>query len=285
MLSPFAGGCQAVSVDTTLPFSWYTEARSCGASRSGSSAARDSTRAAPTRRSRAGAARRDARRGAGAARRGRNRRVGAAVPPAHRVRCRMQLEGRLRELPRVLPLPGRASRVQRGGRRLPRCVPASDRAPHVEPVRAVTRRERRRAVPLCLAEPEGLLVSWPANLAVGPVVPRGPERSAGFLDYFFVEDADETAVRELLDLDDQVGREDAALIARVQRGVGSGVLSEGRLLGEAEQLISHFDRLVAQASPNCASNKLLLARLGGSGANRRLRSFRSAPRRARGTGT
>jgi Ring hydroxylating alpha subunit (catalytic domain) len=86
-----------------------------------------------------------------------------------------------------------------------------------------------------------------ANLAVGPVVPRGPERSAGFLDYFFAEDADETAVRELLELDDQVGREDAALIARVQRGVGSGVLSEGRLLGEAERLISHFDRLVTEA--------------------------------------
>jgi phenylpropionate dioxygenase-like ring-hydroxylating dioxygenase large terminal subunit len=25
MLSPFAGGCQAVSVHTTLPFSWYTD--------------------------------------------------------------------------------------------------------------------------------------------------------------------------------------------------------------------------------------------------------------------
>jgi phenylpropionate dioxygenase-like ring-hydroxylating dioxygenase large terminal subunit len=87
----------------------------------------------------------------------------------------------------------------------------------------------------------------PPNLAVGPVAPRGPERSAGFLDYFFGEDADETAVQELLGLDDQVGREDAALIERVQRGVRSGVLYEGRLLSDAEQLIGHFDRLVAEA--------------------------------------
>jgi phenylpropionate dioxygenase-like ring-hydroxylating dioxygenase large terminal subunit len=85
------------------------------------------------------------------------------------------------------------------------------------------------------------------NLSIGPVWPEGPERSRGFLDYFFAPDEDESWIRDLLELDDQVGREDTALVERVQRGVRSGVLTEGRLLGESEQLIAHFDGLVREA--------------------------------------
>src|ERR687898_245758 len=85
------------------------------------------------------------------------------------------------------------------------------------------------------------------NLSIGPVWPEGPERARGFLDYFFAPGEDEAWIRDLLELDDQVGREDTALVARVQRGVRSGVLTEGRLLGESEQLIAHFDRLVRGA--------------------------------------
>jgi hypothetical protein len=33
----------------------------------------------------------------------------------------------------------------------------------------------------------------------------------------------------------------------VQRGVRSGVLAEGRLLSESEQLVAHFQRLCAEA--------------------------------------
>jgi phenylpropionate dioxygenase-like ring-hydroxylating dioxygenase large terminal subunit len=85
------------------------------------------------------------------------------------------------------------------------------------------------------------------NLSIGPVWPVGPERSAGFLDYFFAEGEDEQWIRDLLELDDQVGREDTELVERVQRGVRSGALAEGRLLGESERLIAHFDRLVREA--------------------------------------
>jgi phenylpropionate dioxygenase-like ring-hydroxylating dioxygenase large terminal subunit len=85
------------------------------------------------------------------------------------------------------------------------------------------------------------------NLSIGPVWPEGPERSRGFLDYFFAPGEDESWIRDLLELDDQVGREDTALVERVQRGVRSGVLTEGRLLGESEQLIAHFDGLVRDA--------------------------------------
>ena len=63
------------------------------------------------RRPRGGFARRDARRPARDGRRDGHRPGQPQVPPPRRVRHRGQLEDRGRELPRVLPLPGRASRL------------------------------------------------------------------------------------------------------------------------------------------------------------------------------
>ena len=88
------------------------------------------------------------------------------------------------------------------------------------------------------------------NLSIGPVLPAGPERTVGYLDYFFPEDADEAWVSELLAFDDQVGREDASLVESVQRGVRSGVIEHGRLLPESEQLVAGFQRRVAEALNN-----------------------------------
>jgi phenylpropionate dioxygenase-like ring-hydroxylating dioxygenase large terminal subunit len=85
------------------------------------------------------------------------------------------------------------------------------------------------------------------NLSCGPMLPIAPERTARFLDYFFAPDADQDWVDELIAFDEQVGREDRALVEGVQRGVRSGVLGEGRLLSESEQLVAHFQRLCADA--------------------------------------
>jgi nitrite reductase/ring-hydroxylating ferredoxin subunit len=85
------------------------------------------------------------------------------------------------------------------------------------------------------------------NVSIGPLWPDGAERATGFLDYFFAEEEDEAWIRDVVELDDQVGLEDTALVARVQRGVRSGVLDSGALLGESERLIAHFDRLVRAA--------------------------------------
>lgn len=85
------------------------------------------------------------------------------------------------------------------------------------------------------------------NLSIGAIIPGAPERTDRILDYFFAPDADDNWVAELLELDDQVGREDTVLVERVQRGVASGALAEGRLLGEAERLVAHFQRLVQDA--------------------------------------
>ena len=86
-----------------------------------------------------------------------------------------------------------------------------------------------------------------ANLSIGPVWPESPERTVGFLDYFFGADVSEGAVRELIEFDDQVGREDTELVESVQRGVRCGLVERGRLLPENERLIAGFQRRVAEA--------------------------------------
>ena len=85
------------------------------------------------------------------------------------------------------------------------------------------------------------------NLSCGPIFPLGPERTGRFLDYFFAPDIEQDWVDELIAFDEQVGREDRALVEGVQRGVRSGLLPEGHLLSESEQLVAHFQRLCAEA--------------------------------------
>ena len=87
----------------------------------------------------------------------------------------------------------------------------------------------------------------PGNLSIGPLLPAGPERSRGYLDYFFAADADESWIEELMAFDRQVGAEDRVLVERVQRGVRSGLIEHGRLLPESEQLVARFQELVRAA--------------------------------------
>ena len=85
------------------------------------------------------------------------------------------------------------------------------------------------------------------NISIGPIVPLAPERTYRFLDYLAALDADEAWLEEMLSFDAQVGTEDRELVERVQAGVRSGVLEEGRLLAESERLIEHFQSLVVEA--------------------------------------
>ena len=121
-------------------------------------------------------------------------------------------------------------------------------------------RERPRALPY---DPSGEVVRgqfhllWPnlklnvfpgrPNLSIGPVFPDGPDRTTGYLDYFFGEDVDDGRIADLLALDDQVGREDRALVESVHRGMRSGLVVHGRLLLESEQLILAFQRWLVDA--------------------------------------
>jgi nitrite reductase/ring-hydroxylating ferredoxin subunit len=85
------------------------------------------------------------------------------------------------------------------------------------------------------------------NLSIGPILPLAPDRTRRILDYFFAPGESEEWIAEFLEFDDQVGREDAKLVESVQRGAGSGVIPEGRLLPESEQLVAEFQARVREA--------------------------------------
>jgi choline monooxygenase len=85
------------------------------------------------------------------------------------------------------------------------------------------------------------------NFSIGPFVPLTPDRTYRFLDYFFGPDVEQAWIDELIAFDNQVGQEDLALVEGVQRGVASGALEQGVLMGRSEQLIGHFQSLTAAA--------------------------------------
>jgi phenylpropionate dioxygenase-like ring-hydroxylating dioxygenase large terminal subunit len=85
------------------------------------------------------------------------------------------------------------------------------------------------------------------NISIGPIVPLAPDRTYRFLDYFFGPDVEPAWIDDLLAFDDQVGREDRALVEGVQRGVATGALEHGVLMSHSEQLIAHFQALTAAA--------------------------------------
>ena len=85
------------------------------------------------------------------------------------------------------------------------------------------------------------------NLSIGPIVPLAPERTYRHLDYFVAPDAPEDWIEEMLAFDAEVGAEDTRLVERVQQGVRSGLVEEGRLLPESEKLVAHFQALVVDA--------------------------------------
>jgi phenylpropionate dioxygenase-like ring-hydroxylating dioxygenase large terminal subunit len=86
----------------------------------------------------------------------------------------------------------------------------------------------------------------PPNLSIGPVLPNGTGRTERYLDYFFAPDVDESWRREFFAFDDQVGKEDTALVESVHRGMAAGVLEQGRLLLGSEPLLAAFQGWVAE---------------------------------------
>jgi choline monooxygenase len=80
----------------------------------------------------------------------------------------------------------------------------------------------------------------PANLSIGPIAPHGPNRTERYLDYFFAPDVDDGWLQEFFAFDDQVGREDTALVESVHRGMTSGLIDHGRLLLASEPLLAAF---------------------------------------------
>jgi choline monooxygenase len=86
----------------------------------------------------------------------------------------------------------------------------------------------------------------PGNLSIGPIAPHSPNRTERFLDYFFVADATPEWIAEFLEYDDQVGREDTALVEGVQRGMASGLIPGGRLMAASEPLVAAFQAWIRE---------------------------------------
>lgn len=85
------------------------------------------------------------------------------------------------------------------------------------------------------------------NISIGPMLPLSPGRTYRFLDYFFGAGVDQAWIDELMAFDDQVGVEDRALVEGAHRGIASGALEHGVLMGHSEQLIGHFQQLTRTA--------------------------------------
>jgi len=85
-----------------------------------------------------------------------------------------------------------------------------------------------------------------STLSIGPILPRGPERTQRYFDYFFGPDVDEGWLVDFMALETIVGNEDRALVERVHRGLRNGVVHAGVLMPESELLVAHFQELIAQ---------------------------------------
>jgi phenylpropionate dioxygenase-like ring-hydroxylating dioxygenase large terminal subunit len=85
------------------------------------------------------------------------------------------------------------------------------------------------------------------NLSIGPIVPTGAETTARFLDYFVGPGVEQGWIDDMLEFDGQVGAEDRVLVERVQKGLRGGGIEHGRLMGDSERLIAHFQGLLLDA--------------------------------------
>jgi choline monooxygenase len=85
------------------------------------------------------------------------------------------------------------------------------------------------------------------NIALERYIPDGLRRTIEVTDYYFAPDASTEDIEELMAWDSQVASEDVALVQSVQRGLDSGTVSQGRLMGASEQLIADFQRRVRDA--------------------------------------
>jgi choline monooxygenase len=85
------------------------------------------------------------------------------------------------------------------------------------------------------------------NLAIDTTIPAGPGRSAWFSDYFFGPDVTDDEIADIMAFSRQVGEEDQALVESVQAGLDSGAVPQGRVFGESERLIGHFQRRIHAA--------------------------------------
>jgi choline monooxygenase len=85
------------------------------------------------------------------------------------------------------------------------------------------------------------------NVSMERYFPNGLGRTIEVTDYYFGTEASAEEIDELMAWDNQVAEEDVSLVQSVQRGLESGAVPQGRLMGESEKLIADFQRRVHDA--------------------------------------
>ena len=85
------------------------------------------------------------------------------------------------------------------------------------------------------------------NVSMERYMPDGVGRTIEVTDYYFGVDASTEEIDELMVWDNQVAEEDVSLVQSVQRGLESGAVPQGRLMGASEQLIADFQRRVYES--------------------------------------
>ena len=85
------------------------------------------------------------------------------------------------------------------------------------------------------------------NVSLERYLPDGLRRTIEVTDYYFGIDASDEDIGELMAWDNQVAEEDVSLVESVQRGLESGAVPQGRLMGASEVLIADFQRRVHDA--------------------------------------
>jgi Ring hydroxylating alpha subunit (catalytic domain) len=85
------------------------------------------------------------------------------------------------------------------------------------------------------------------NVSLERYNPDGVFRTVEVTDYYFGTDVSTAEIEELMAWDNQVAEEDVSLVQSVQRGLDSGAVPQGRLMGESEKLIADFQRRIHAA--------------------------------------
>ncbi len=126
----------------------------------------------------------------------------------------------------------------------------------VAPVRGGNGRERPYEPVGAISESQFHYIwpNWTLNTFPGPphvrvlvFQPLDAESTATFVDGFWAPGTPDEVVEEITAFGTDVGLEDTELVESVHRGLRSGVLEHGRLLGSSEHLLQHFQRLVYDA--------------------------------------
>ena len=94
----------------------------------------------------------------------------------------------------------------------------------------------------------------PGNMSVDVTRPAGPGRCAGSTEYFFYEEVSDETAEEMMAFANQVGPEDASLVASVQVGLTSGMIPHGRLLPSSDSTSLDLQALPAARARGAQRN-------------------------------